>query len=127
MAHKKGQGSSSNGRDSAGQRLGCKRFSGQIVTAGSILVRQRGSRFRPGENVGQGSDDTLFAKKSGVVHYAAVKGRRFISIIETVVGEKKVAQAPKAAVAAAPVPVAAATPIEAPAPVVEAAEESAGA
>lgn len=82
MAHKKGQGSSSNGRDSAGRRLGCKRFDGQIVTAGSILVRQRGTRFYPGENVGIGKDDTLFAKVSGVVQYKGKdKGRRSISIV----------------------------------------------
>lgn len=82
MAHKKGQGSSTNGRDSAGQRLGCKRFSGQFVSAGSILVRQRGTRFKPGRNVGQGKDDTLYAKISGVVHYVGQeKGRRFISVV----------------------------------------------
>ncbi len=82
MAHKKGQGSSTNGRDSAGQRLGCKRFSGQFVSAGSILVRQRGTRFKPGRNVGQGKDDTLYAKISGVVQYVGQeKGRRFISVV----------------------------------------------
>lgn len=69
MAHKKGQGSSRNGRDSNSQRLGVKRFAGQVVTGGSILVRQRGTRFFPGENVGRGKDDTLFAKVPGVVRY----------------------------------------------------------
>lgn len=69
MAHKKGQGSSRNGRDSNSQRLGVKRFGGQLVSGGSILVRQRGTKFFPGENVGRGKDDTLFAKISGVVRY----------------------------------------------------------
>ncbi|OGP54466.1 MAG: 50S ribosomal protein L27 [Deltaproteobacteria bacterium RBG_13_52_11] len=69
MAHKKAGGSSRNGRDSAGQRLGVKRFSGQTVTAGSILVRQRGTRIFPGENVGLGRDHTLFAKIDGIVQY----------------------------------------------------------
>ena len=81
MAHKKGGGSSTNGRDSQGQRLGVKRFGGQLVSGGSILVRQRGTRYRPGRNVGRGKDDTLFAKISGVVKYED-KGRmgRFISV-----------------------------------------------
>jgi large subunit ribosomal protein L27 len=69
MAHKKGQGSTTNGRDSTGKRLGVKRFAGQTVTAGSILVRQRGSTFKPGVNVGEGSDYTLFAKINGVVEF----------------------------------------------------------
>jgi len=75
MAHKKGVGSSRNGRDSAAQRLGVKRFSGQRVTAGSILVRQRGTKFHPGRNVGLGGDDTLFAKIDGVVAFER-KGRQ---------------------------------------------------
>jgi large subunit ribosomal protein L27 len=81
MAHKKGLGSSRNGRDSNAQRLGVKRFGGQFVSGGSILVRQRGTRFFPGENVGRGKDDTLFAKISGVVEFAD-RGRqgRFIHI-----------------------------------------------
>jgi large subunit ribosomal protein L27 len=74
MAHKKGVGSSRNGRDSAAQRLGVKRFSGQRVRAGSILVRQRGTKFHPGHNVGLGGDDTLFAKSDGVVSFER-KGR----------------------------------------------------
>ncbi|MGH9363837.1 MAG: 50S ribosomal protein L27 [Thermoanaerobaculia bacterium] len=69
MAHKKGQGSSRNGRDSNSQRLGVKRFAGQLVSGGSILVRQRGTKFFPGENVGRGKDDTLFARVSGIVRY----------------------------------------------------------
>jgi large subunit ribosomal protein L27 len=81
MAHKKGVGSSRNGRDSNAQRLGVKRFAGQYVTGGSILVRQRGTRFKPGINVGRGKDDTLFARVSGVVQFRN-RGRlgRFISI-----------------------------------------------
>lgn len=87
MAHKKGVGSSKNGRDSQSKRLGVKRFDGQVVSAGSILVRQRGSRFKPGLNVGLGKDWTLFALKDGVVRFAD-KGRkgRFISI-EPAAGE----------------------------------------
>jgi large subunit ribosomal protein L27 len=69
MAHKKGQGSSRNGRDSNSQRLGVKRFGGQQVTAGTIIVRQRGTTFKPGRNVGKGSDDTLFALANGVVSF----------------------------------------------------------
>jgi large subunit ribosomal protein L27 len=67
MAHKKGQGTSRNGRDSQSQRLGVKRFGGQFVTGGSVLVRQRGTRFKPGLNVGRGTDDTLFARVDGIV------------------------------------------------------------
>ena len=69
MAHKKGVGSSRNGRDSHAQRLGVKRFAGQLVHGGTIIVRQRGTKFKPGENVGIGSDDTLFAKISGIVKF----------------------------------------------------------
>ncbi|MBN1319359.1 MAG: 50S ribosomal protein L27 [Thermoleophilia bacterium] len=81
MAHKKGGGSSRNGRDSNAQRLGVKAFAGETVTAGSILVRQRGTRFRPGVNVGIGSDDTLFAKAAGKVVFTAGKAGRVISIV----------------------------------------------
>jgi large subunit ribosomal protein L27 len=83
MAHKKGQGTSRNGRDSNAQRLGVKRFDGQFVTGGSILVRQRGTRLKPGENVGVGKDDTLFAKVAGVVRFED-KGRlgRYVNILE---------------------------------------------
>jgi large subunit ribosomal protein L27 len=75
MAHKKGQGSSRNGRDSNAQHLGVKAFGGQQVTGGTIIVRQRGTRFFPGQNVGQGKDDTLFAKMDGVVKFQD-RGRR---------------------------------------------------
>lgn len=82
MAHKKGGGSSRNGRDSNSQRLGVKRFGGQLVTAGSILVRQRGTRFEPGVNVGRGGDDTLFALVNGTVKFGrAGKTKKSISII----------------------------------------------
>ena len=82
MAHKKGGGSSTNGRDSHGQRLGIKRFGGQFVNAGTILARQRGTRHKPGLNVGRGKDDTLFARISGVVLFED-KGRdgRYISVL----------------------------------------------
>lgn len=82
MAHKKGVGSSRNGRDSAAQRLGIKRFGGQSVLAGSILVRQRGTKFHPGQNVGRGKDDTLFALIDGVVSYE-MKGRsrKYVSVL----------------------------------------------
>jgi large subunit ribosomal protein L27 len=81
MAHKKGQGSSRNGRDSNAQRLGVKRFAGQIVPGGSILVRQRGTRFFPGDNVGRGKDDTLYARVAGIVRFRE-RGRqgRVISV-----------------------------------------------
>ena len=81
MAHKKGVGSSRNGRDSNAQRLGVKRFGGQAVNGGEILVRQRGTKFKPGNNVGRGSDDTLFALVSGIVKFEE-KGRKgkFISV-----------------------------------------------
>lgn len=81
MAHKKGVGSSRNGRDSNPQMLGVKRFGGQLVTGGSILVRQRGTRFRPGVNVGRGSDDTLFAKVDGVVKFERRGDSRYISVV----------------------------------------------
>jgi large subunit ribosomal protein L27 len=80
MAHKKGQGSSRNGRDSAAQRLGVKRFGGQLVKAGEILVRQRGTKFHPGQNVGRGKDDTLFAKSEGRVLFHTKQGRKLVSI-----------------------------------------------
>lgn len=82
MAHKKGLGSSKNGRDSQAKRLGVKRFDGQTVTAGSILVRQRGTPIKPGRNVGRGNDDTLFATSSGVVKFQN-RGRwgKFVHVI----------------------------------------------
>jgi len=83
MAHKKGVGSSRNGRDSHGQRLGVKTFSGEAVTAGSIIIRQRGTKIHPGQNVGRGKDDTLFAKITGVVQFER-KGRdkKIVSVLE---------------------------------------------
>jgi large subunit ribosomal protein L27 len=81
MAHKKGVGSSRNGRDSNPQMLGVKRFAGQLVSGGSILVRQRGTRFKPGVNVGRGSDDTLFAKITGVVEFKRRGDSRYVSIV----------------------------------------------
>ena len=87
MAHKKGGSSSRNGRDSNAQRLGIKRFAGQTVPAGSVLVRQRGTRYRPGENVGIGRDDTLFALAAGVVRFER-RGRdgRQISVYPVTAG-----------------------------------------
>jgi large subunit ribosomal protein L27 len=80
MAHKKGGGSSRNGRDSESKRLGVKAFGGETVTAGSIIVRQRGTRIHPGEGVGKGGDDTLFALRQGAVRFSESRGRRFASI-----------------------------------------------
>lgn len=82
MAHKKGGGSSRNGRDSNSQRLGVKRFGGELVSAGSILIRQRGTRIQPGVNVGRGTDDTLFALVNGVVKFSrAGKTKKMVSVI----------------------------------------------
>jgi large subunit ribosomal protein L27 len=80
MAHKKGGGSSKNGRDSNSQRLGVKRFGGEKVKAGTIIVRQRGTKFHPGDHVGKGKDDTLFAKKDGTVLFHKRNNRKLISI-----------------------------------------------
>lgn len=80
MAHKKGVGSSRNGRDSNAKRLGVKRFGGERVVAGNILIRQRGTRFHPGNNVGRGRDDTLFAKADGVVKFENLRRRRVVSV-----------------------------------------------
>ncbi len=80
MAHKKGVGSSRNGRDSNPNRLGVKRYGGEWVSAGSIIVRQRGTHFHPGRNVGRGGDDTLFAKADGVVTFETYRRRRAISV-----------------------------------------------
>ena len=82
MAHKKGGGSSKNGRDSNAQRLGVKRFGGQSVPAGTILVRQKGTKIHPGANVGRGKDDTLFAKAAGRVLFHFAKGKKRVSIVE---------------------------------------------
>lgn len=82
MAHKKGQGSTSNGRDSAGRRLGVKKFEGEVVRAGNILVRQRGTRFYPGDNAGMGNDHTIFATSDGMVKFSegGKYNKRFISV-----------------------------------------------
>ncbi len=83
MAHKKGQGSSRNGRDSNAQRLGVKRFGGEQVLAGNILVRQRGTKFHPGVNVGKGSDDTLFALANGIVKFEIKRdNRKYVSVYQ---------------------------------------------
>ena len=82
MSKTKASGSSKNGRDSAAKRLGPKAFDGQFVTAGSVLVRQRGTRIHAGVNVGRGGDDTLFAKIDGIVEYGSRRGRRQVSVTE---------------------------------------------
>ena len=82
MAHKKGGGSSRNGRDSAGRRLGVKAYGGQMVSAGSIIVRQRGTKVHPGLNVGKGSDDTLFARVSGRVSFDKSRGKSVANVVE---------------------------------------------
>jgi len=84
MAHKKGQGSSRNNRDSQSQRLGVKVYGGQSILAGGIIVRQRGTRYHPGRNVGRGKDDTLFALAAGKVTFGTLRGRRVVSIIPPV-------------------------------------------
>jgi large subunit ribosomal protein L27 len=81
MAHKKGASSSKNGRDSNSQRLGVKRFGGQLVNAGEIIVRQRGTHFHPGANMGIGRDDTLFALAAGAVQFGTKRGRRVVNIV----------------------------------------------
>ena len=84
MAHKKSGGSSRNGRDSAGQRLGVKAFGGEVLNAGQIIVRQRGTKFHPGANVGLGRDHTLFAKASGAVKFTTKRdSKTYVSIVET--------------------------------------------
>lgn len=80
MAHKKGASSSSNGRDSNAKRLGVKRYAGQLVNAGEILVRQRGTQFHPGDGVGKGGDDTLFALREGTVEFAVKRGRKVVNV-----------------------------------------------
>jgi large subunit ribosomal protein L27 len=81
MAHKKGASSSRNGRDSAAKRLGVKRYGGQQVNAGEIIVRQHGTHFHPGDGVGRGGDDTLFALVAGTVEFGARRGRRAVSVV----------------------------------------------
>ena len=82
MAHKKGLGSSRNGRDSKAKRLGVKVFAGQAVSGGEIIVRQRGTRFRPGDGAGIGKDDTIFAARAGVVEFARTRRGRVITVVE---------------------------------------------
>jgi large subunit ribosomal protein L27 len=82
MAHKKGLGSSRNGRDSNAKRLGVKIFAGQAVTGGEIIVRQRGTRFKPGDGAGLGKDDTIFAKRAGMVEFTSGRRGRVISVID---------------------------------------------
>ncbi|NDK30568.1 MULTISPECIES: 50S ribosomal protein L27 [Nesterenkonia] len=84
MAHKKGASSTRNGRDSNAQRLGVKRFGGQAVSAGEILIRQRGTKFHPGTNVGRGGDDTLFALADGAVEFGSKRGRKVVNIVPAV-------------------------------------------
>jgi large subunit ribosomal protein L27 len=86
MAHKKGASSTRNGRDSNAQRLGVKRFGGQVVQAGEIIVRQRGTHFHPGANVGRGGDDTLFALAAGAVQFGTARGRRVVNVVEAPAG-----------------------------------------
>lgn len=81
MAHKKGAASTKNGRDSNSQRLGVKRYGGQVVNAGEIIVRQRGTHFHPGAGVGRGGDDTLFATAPGAVEFASKRGRKVVSVV----------------------------------------------
>ena len=81
MAHKKGASSTRNGRDSNAQRLGVKRFGGQLVGAGEIIIRQRGTHFHPGANVGRSKDDTLFALSKGRVEFGTARGRRVINVV----------------------------------------------
>ena len=81
MAHKKGGGSSRNGRDSTSKRLGVKAFGGQVVTAGAIIVRQRGTRIHPGDGVGKGGDDTLFALRPGTLEFHESRGRTFARVL----------------------------------------------
>lgn len=81
MAHKKGASSTRNGRDSNSKRLGVKRYGGQQVNAGEIIVRQRGTHFHPGDNVGRGGDDTLFALEAGAVKFGSRRGRRVVDIV----------------------------------------------
>jgi large subunit ribosomal protein L27 len=81
MAHKKGASSTRNGRDSTAKRLGVKRFGGQVVNAGEIIIRQRGTHIHPGQGVGRGGDDTLFALVEGSVEYGTRRGRRVVNVI----------------------------------------------
>jgi large subunit ribosomal protein L27 len=100
MAHKKGGGSSTNGRDSQGQRLGVKRFGGQAVTGGSILIRQRGTHYKPGKNVARAKDDSLFALIDGIVLFEDKGGKgRFISVLTAEDAASRAAKTPAEAAA----------------------------
>lgn len=81
MAHKKGGGSTRNGRDSVSKRLGVKRFGGQLIGGGEIIIRQRGTRFHPGTNVGKGRDDTLYAKCAGILEFGHRFGKKIVSVV----------------------------------------------
>ncbi len=81
MAHVKSGGKTKNGRDSVSKRLGVKAFGGEVVTGGSIIIRQRGTKVHPGKNVGRGKDDTLFAKIDGIVHFSCPHGRKHVSVL----------------------------------------------
>src|SRR4029077_8163977 len=94
MAHKKGASSSRNGRDSNAQRLGIKRFGGQEVNAGEILLRQRGHQVHPGDGVGRGKDDTLFALIPGAVEFGSRRGRKTVNIVAVAAGEATTAEQP---------------------------------
>jgi len=96
MAHKKGASSTRNGRDSNSQFLGVKRFGGQVVNAGEIIVRQRGTHFHPGDGVGRGKDDTLFALVAGAVKFGMKRGRKTVNIIEPAVVAESVVVAESA-------------------------------
>ncbi len=87
MASKKGVGSTKNGRDSASQRLGVKKYAGQEVIPGNIIIRQRGTKYHPGVNVRRGKDDTLYAIREGVVKFVKKRGRSYISVVEDIVAE----------------------------------------
>jgi len=93
MAHKKGRGSTSNGRDSNAQRLGTKKYAGEAVLSGNILVRQRGTRIHPGANVGKGKDDTLFATVDGVVVFDIMRGRKRVNVLPATAIAAAVAEA----------------------------------
>ncbi len=101
MAHKKGLGSSRNGRDSNSQRLGVKKFAGEVVTGGEIIVRQRGSRFKAGEGVGMGKDDTLFAKAPGFLEFTEGRRGRVVNVVSADAQAQSEAQRESAAASAA--------------------------
>jgi len=126
MAHKKGAGSTKNGRDSQSKRLGVKIYGGQLAIAGNIIVRQRGTQFHPGLNVGLGKDHTIFALTDGIVDFKrGRKDRNFISILPFIEAEAAVAASAPVAAAAAPAPEAAAPAPEAAAPKASAPEADA--